>query len=205
MASYIREKPVPAYIKEKIQQLKAHQETIEHLKNRIAIEREACHQLEKELELYHASVAPIRNCPPEILSMFFEYYVAENPRLIRRLLLVCRLWHRIAINTPQFWTTIKVSFNSTLIKATNQSNSRFIKACLEHSAESLLHVDVDFRAEDVWALDWSEVRTFFLETELHMPRTFFFYADKAGIHTSHRNARFTYVEMENGVHLAPRR
>jgi hypothetical protein len=88
-------------IREKIQRLKDRKKRIRHLQDQIDIEWETCHQLEKELELYHASVAPIRNCPPEILSMFFEYYVAENPRLIRRVLLVCRLWHFIAINTPQ--------------------------------------------------------------------------------------------------------
>src|SRR5277367_6684257 len=121
--------PLPAYIEEKIQQLKVRQETI-------AIEQEECRRLKKELELYHASVAPISNCPTEIISMFFGYYVAENPRLIRRLLLVCRLWHDIAINTPRFWTTIKV-------ETTDKSNLLFIKACLEHSARSLLHVDIN--------------------------------------------------------------
>jgi len=157
--------PLPAYIEEKIQQLKARQETIGHLQNQIAIEREECHRLKKELELYHASVAPIRSCPTEIISMFFGYYVAGNPRLIRRLLLVCHLWHDIAINTPRFWTTIKV-------QTTDQDNVTFIKACLEHSAESLLHVDINFGDADISSSNWPKVRNFFHETEVHILRNF---------------------------------
>src|ERR1700760_3745625 len=86
-------------IKEKIKQLQI--ELYEAVQTR--------GQLEIEVDKYRAAVAPIRRKPPEILAVFFEYYVELNTIHIRRLILVCKLWHQVGMSTPPLFTYIELN------------------------------------------------------------------------------------------------
>lgn len=134
---------------------------MQQLNSQLAATKQECDRLEREIEVYQASVAPIRNCPPEILSMFFEHYVTPNPRFVGDLLFVCKLWYNIIVNTPRFWTTLGITFDSTNHRKTVNliaHNALYITACLKHSASSLIHIDVDFGALQVYSSHWPEVR-----------------------------------------------
>lgn len=80
--------------------------------------------LEAQLTSEEIAVFPIQTIPAEVLSMIFSQYLHDNPRLIRRLLLVCRRWYDTAINDPKLWTIIKLNIESGEKKSGKKGNSR---------------------------------------------------------------------------------
>ena len=96
---------------------------------------------------YRASLAPIRKCPSEILAAIFRSYLEDNPRRIRRLLLVCRLWHNLTLQTPDLWTNIPIIFDSgsEAAKDVVDSIKPRILACIKYSRNLPLDIDLDLR------------------------------------------------------------
>lgn len=100
---------------------------------------------------------PIQESPKDILLIIFEFYLADDPRLVRRLMLVCKRWYSFIINTPQLWTYISFKVPCwypgddesypTSFSPRHQfetTTTPFIQACLKHAGSSLLHIEADF-------------------------------------------------------------
>ena len=124
------------------------QTLVSDLKSKLRLAQQECRRLEKEFDRYQASIpsiAPIRTCPPEILSIIFQFYLLKNPRLIRRLLLVCRKWYKLVVNDPRMWNRIFVTIGDDWdVKCTAKSIKRRINVCLRRSATLLLDLNLDF-------------------------------------------------------------
>jgi hypothetical protein len=94
-------------------------------------------------------LAPIQRCPSDVLLIIFEFYLADNPRYIRRLLLVCKQWCIVVRETPQLWTHIRFRIPSSYSKINprlllHSDITAFVKACLKRAGNSLLHIDANF-------------------------------------------------------------
>jgi F-box-like len=135
----------PSEIQERLSALRSCQRLIEDLTQRLRSAEEERDRLEAELAPYRASIAPVQDCPPEVLSMIFEYGVGRRPQRIRSLMLVCRTWCHIAVNNSRLWTNIPISFDADgdihrLILSANQ----FLLACCRNSGCNLLNLTLDF-------------------------------------------------------------
>jgi len=78
-------------------------------------------ELESHLEQCVRSQSPIYRIPEELLSSIFVMGVCnmeeEDSLLVATLMLVCRYWRDVAINTPELWADICVSPHDSLEKA----------------------------------------------------------------------------------------
>ena len=112
---------IKTLIEEHELQLASIQVQVEHLKRRLAdMEHRQAHTKDVLTKL-HATLAPIKRLPPELLSEIFEYCLeAGGPRMLLSysarsreapLLLgrVCRSWRAIAHATPRLWRDIFVN------------------------------------------------------------------------------------------------
>jgi F-box-like len=126
--------------------------TLTRLKNHISEIQKQCTLLEEELAGENRHVGSVRAMPPEILSIIFGFYVKAKPRLIRRLMLVCKQWHDVAINNPQLWTSIGIE--AGLYDGEFQYGAKrlrpFVRACVQRSGTALLHIDLDFGFFSSW-------------------------------------------------------
>lgn len=86
----------------------------------------------------------IQTVPPEILSLIFTYFVEYQPTHIRRLLLVCRQWYSVIMNTPSLWTRIQIIADSTIDRNQLLSRSTYVRTCIERSRELLLDIVIDY-------------------------------------------------------------
>lgn len=135
----------PPEIRRKIQALFLQDKLIEELTSRLFSAQLERGRLEKEIYEYRASVAPIQKCPEEILGIVFEYYLLENPRLICRLLLVCRNWYKVTVSSPRLWNRIPIKFVLELdAKSTFKSVEKRVDQCLTLSKSTPLELDLDF-------------------------------------------------------------
>ncbi|KIM20853.1 hypothetical protein M408DRAFT_30052 [Serendipita vermifera MAFF 305830] len=135
----------PPEIRRKLEALKHQHEIIGKLRSRMTAAQLECTRLETEIFHYRASVAPIRKCPQELLLLFFEYYTCENPRLIRRLLLVCKEWYELAISSPRLWNRIPIKFDSSWdIESTCEFIKKRLDKCLELSGILPLELNLEF-------------------------------------------------------------
>ncbi|KIM20850.1 hypothetical protein M408DRAFT_30049 [Serendipita vermifera MAFF 305830] len=135
----------PPEIRKKLEALQFQHELIEELRSRISAAELECVRLETEIFEYRASVAPVRRCPQELLLMFFEYYTCENPRLIRRLLLVCKQWYELAISSPRLWNRIPITFDPEWdVESTCDFIRKRLQKCIDLSGSLPLELNVDF-------------------------------------------------------------
>lgn len=135
----------PPDIASKLRALQGIQERIRQLESELSQAREECGSLEDDLAQYQASISPIRNIPPEILTSIFEQYVMERPMRIRLLLLVCRLWYRLIMDTPSLWAHVRLVFDADTDSPTPVRNAlKYARACYERSKQCPLHVAMDF-------------------------------------------------------------
>ncbi|KAN0087563.1 hypothetical protein V8E55_006184 [Tylopilus felleus] len=78
-------------------------------------------ELELHLEQAVRSQSPIYRLPEEILSSIFVTGVCQSgdqdSLLVSSLMLVCRYWRDVVINTPELWATICISPHDSLPKA----------------------------------------------------------------------------------------
>lgn len=93
-------------------------------------------------------LAPIQKCPSDVFLIVFELYLVENPRYIRRLLLVCKQWYILVKEPPQLWTHIPFEIPLPYSKknpllSLQSDITAFVKACIKRAGNSL-HIDADF-------------------------------------------------------------
>ncbi|KAF8158356.1 hypothetical protein B0H34DRAFT_655944 [Crassisporium funariophilum] len=78
-------------------------------------------ELETKLEHTVRLQSPVLRLPSELLSSIFSIGVLEmgdeNPVMVPTLMLVCRYWAEVALNTPTLWAKISVSPHDSLAKA----------------------------------------------------------------------------------------
>ncbi|KAJ8520711.1 hypothetical protein ONZ45_g2507 [Pleurotus djamor] len=78
-------------------------------------------ELETRLERAVRLQSPVLRLPSELLSSIFIKGVLgmgdENPIMVSTLMLVCRYWADVAMNTPVLWANIAVSPHDSLAKA----------------------------------------------------------------------------------------
>jgi len=127
-----------------LKSMKRAQRRIKSLQEQLKTAKSEYNRLELEWEDYKASIAPIRTCPPEVLSMIFHFYLLKNPRLVRRLLLVCKQWYSLVVNNPLMWNRIFVTVPDVWdIESAARPIKRRIKCCLQRSGTLLLDIDLD--------------------------------------------------------------
>ncbi|KIM20849.1 hypothetical protein M408DRAFT_30048 [Serendipita vermifera MAFF 305830] len=135
----------PPEICRKLEALQHQYKIIEDLRSRIRNAHLECARLETEISEHRASVAPIRRCPQELLLMFFEYYICENPRLIRHLLPVCKQWYELAISSPRLWNDVPIRLETDWdIESTCESIQKRLDKCIHFSGTASLELNLDF-------------------------------------------------------------
>ncbi|KAJ3542575.1 hypothetical protein NMY22_g3458 [Coprinellus aureogranulatus] len=102
-------------------------------------------ELEMRLEQEVRVESPVDRLPGELLSSIFVRSVGvgqeeENPVMLATIMLVCRQWNQVALNTPILWSKIDISPHDPLTRA---------KRRLERSKSSPLDISINFgpRAE----------------------------------------------------------
>ncbi|KAK1224027.1 hypothetical protein PQX77_013088 [Marasmius sp. AFHP31] len=141
-------------LKEKHESLNALQRQVSALQRQIL-------GLEVERTRHKSLFAPVRKCPPEILSLIFIQVVdmnvftnefTDDPTFLRSsttfepstLLEVCSHWRHVALSTPAIWALITIDFNlSSEITYVDPERLRHaIKRCTERARELPLTVEV---------------------------------------------------------------
>jgi hypothetical protein len=95
--------------------------------------------LERSLEQAVRLQAPIQRLPSELLASIFTIGVLgaeeEDTLMLSNIVLVCRYWADVAMNTPVLWSRVAVSNHVSLDKARRR---------LSRSKSVPLHVDINF-------------------------------------------------------------
>ncbi|RXW24402.1 hypothetical protein EST38_g1435 [Candolleomyces aberdarensis] len=122
--------------------------TISHLRDAIssleaqmaqllAQKRELQTRLDQEVRVQ----SPVNRLPSELLSSIFVIGVLgpreeeDDPVMLGTVVLVCRQWNEVALNTPKLWSKINVNAHDSLSKA---------KRRLDRSKSSPLDIAIDF-------------------------------------------------------------
>ncbi|KIM32559.1 hypothetical protein M408DRAFT_19959 [Serendipita vermifera MAFF 305830] len=139
----------PPEIREKLEALQSQNGLIEELQLRLNAARLERDRLEREIDEYRTSIPSgpsyIHRCPKEVLMILFEFYTLENPRVVRRLLQVCREWYQLAISTPRLWNRIPVTPEYVWdMKSSCKDIYRRVGVCLQRSGSLPLELDLNF-------------------------------------------------------------
>ncbi|KAF9077709.1 hypothetical protein BDP27DRAFT_1311542 [Rhodocollybia butyracea] len=96
-------------------------EAINSLDSKMASLMSQRHELESHLEQAVRLQSPVHRLPNELLSSIFVIGVLgmgdEDPVMVPALMLVCRFWAEIVLDTPVLWSKISVGPHDTLEKA----------------------------------------------------------------------------------------
>ncbi|EAU86054.1 hypothetical protein CC1G_07133 [Coprinopsis cinerea okayama7 len=96
-------------------------------------------ELEGKLEQEVRMQSPVLRLPSELLSSIFIMGVLgmgdEDPVMVPTLMLVCRYWAEVALNTPLLWAKISVSPHDSLEKARRR---------IERSKSCPLEISINF-------------------------------------------------------------
>ena len=135
----------PVEVKKKIEALTRARGLVKKFTKKLQAAQKECDWLEKELAGYLDATAPVHACPPEVLSVIFQFYLKENPRMLRLLMLVCRRWYNIVVNDPTLWAKIRIRIdeNDSDYKQLALEESLYTKACLQRSQSCLLDINID--------------------------------------------------------------
>ncbi|KAF5382747.1 hypothetical protein D9615_002905 [Tricholomella constricta] len=114
-------------------------EAIDSLDSKMATLMSRRHELESHLEQAVRLQSPVLRLPSELLSSIFVMGVLgirdDDPVMVSTLMLVCRYWSDVALNTPILWTKISMSPHDSLEKARRK---------LERSRSCPLDITVNF-------------------------------------------------------------
>lgn len=86
----------------------------------------------------------VQNLPNEMLILIFEYFLAINHRLIRRLLLVCKHWNHIVMQSPRLWGRVQLLPLDYEYRYPFESLLPYVEACLQRSQSVLLDIELDY-------------------------------------------------------------
>ncbi|KAK0201828.1 hypothetical protein DFS33DRAFT_1386131 [Desarmillaria ectypa] len=95
-------------------------EAIHSLDSKMASLMSQRHELESHLEKAVRLQSPIHRLPSELLASIFVIGVLgidENPVLVSTLMLVCRYWADVVLDTPVLWSRIAVGPHDSLERA----------------------------------------------------------------------------------------
>lgn len=96
-------------------------EALDSLDTQVASLLSKRQELESHLEQAVRSQSPIFRLPEELLSLIFVTGVCdagdEDSLLVSSLMLVCRYWRDIVVDTPELWSTICISPHDSIEKA----------------------------------------------------------------------------------------
>ncbi|KAF6757446.1 hypothetical protein DFP72DRAFT_808942 [Ephemerocybe angulata] len=104
----------------------------------LAQKRELQSRLDQEVRVQ----MPVHRLPSELLSSIFIMGVMsvgqdeeENTVMLGTIMLVCRQWNEVALNTPTLWSKVNVSPHDSIVRA---------KRRLERSKSSPLDISINF-------------------------------------------------------------
>jgi hypothetical protein len=133
----------PQDILNKVQELDTCEKEIVHVEHRLQVLRQERRELDHDLAVFRASIAPISRLPTELLCLVMIEVVGEGDyKQILPLSLVCRAWRRAAISTPQLWVTIPIVLVNDKDRMVKQH--RMIQVVLERNKTQPLDVSIDF-------------------------------------------------------------
>jgi hypothetical protein len=89
----------------------------------------------------------INKCPVEIFVEIFQIYLTPNRRYIRTLLLVCKKWYGLVMNTPSLWNRIDLNFPEPLFDRPFRLIP-YVQACKQRSRGLKLEIDLNLRNID---------------------------------------------------------
>ena len=114
-------------------------EALSSLESKMASLMNEREQLERSLEHAVRLQAPIQRLPSELLASIFTIGILdaeeEDTLMLSNIMLVCRYWADVAMNTPVLWSRVVVSNHLSLDKARRR---------LSRSKSVPLHVDINF-------------------------------------------------------------
>ena len=134
----------PPEIRRRLESIQNQWALIDDLATRLKAAQLEHDRMEKELNEYRASIAPVRKCPEEVLLMIFESFALSAPEFVAGLLQVCIRWHDIAANVPRLWTHIHIKVELTWDqREAARKDAAMIETHLHYSASLPLHINVD--------------------------------------------------------------
>lgn len=75
--------------------------------------RKCLQELEHEIFVCRAVIAPVRRIPSDVLAVIFSFLVAESPDHVAQVSLVCTQWRKVTLGHPELWPQIIISKQST--------------------------------------------------------------------------------------------
>jgi hypothetical protein len=128
-------------------ELKCQQDALRELENRIfTLEAELIsarnehNRVQDRILLLQAWRSPVRRLPREILTLIFEYHPDDQQQRNGALMLVCKLWNEVVMNTPWLWSNIILTLDS-IEKV--RPVWKYAHSCIEKSRGSLLDIFLD--------------------------------------------------------------
>lgn len=136
---------VAALLLQKSCERKRYEANIRRYKRLIEMHSVLIHILDQEIESYASKwMVPVQSLPTEILLQIFQWYLNHNHSHIRRLMLVCRRWNEIIIDSQTLWGKLVISIEKYESPSTTRQRMPYIKACLQRSGDKPLDITMDF-------------------------------------------------------------
>lgn len=105
--------------------------------------------LNAQIAHHHNSKSPINRLSDEVLLLIFAERVQEEPVSIGPILLVCRRWNIIALNSPILWKNVRFSLASS--EAGIRRQTRYVEAAMRNSQPAPLDVHITFPTiQELW-------------------------------------------------------
>ncbi|KAK7054970.1 hypothetical protein VNI00_003433 [Paramarasmius palmivorus] len=107
----------------------------------------------RRAERCRSLLSPVKNIPPEILSLIFEFYCQKNILLpdtlspASTLCAVCYRWQQIALSIPRLWSSLDIDFSSWGTRHGSRL-ARTIQAFMERSKTNPLTLRLKIDEED---------------------------------------------------------
>lgn len=109
------------------------------------------------IRCFSTSRLPIKKCPQELLLKIFRYYLGESShQAIANLLLVCKHWYRLVMDSPEIWACVEVDFRIGDDEAHLNALCTYAVTCMRRSKGLLLDVIIRFETlEDAMSrIEW---------------------------------------------------
>jgi hypothetical protein len=155
---------VPDEILKKIDLFYTQEQLIFTLESQLNDLKAQHHSLEQELQPYRMDVhstnhatahtipeqtSAVHGLPDEILSQIFDIYTDDRSETrrckLRRLLLVCRRWHDLVMNSPLLWAHVEIEKYCEPFGFGGSPVTTYVKACISRSQNIPLDMDLELQ------------------------------------------------------------